>query len=134
MDLAAVMDQVGDALDTIDGLRVFRYPPDSLTPPAAVVDYPEDLTFDETYGRGQDRLTVPVILYVGRWTDRSSRDHLAAYCAGSGAESVKAAVEAFAYTECDTVRVTQAEFEPHTIGGVQYVAAIFELDVAGTGA
>lgn len=93
MNLADVMDQIGDRIDTIDGLRVYRYPPDNVQVPAAVVTYPEDYTFDATYGRGMDRLTLPVIVMVGRVSDRKSRDQLAAYCDGSGEKSLKAAIE-----------------------------------------
>src|SRR5690554_5313400 len=97
MDLNAVMDEVEQTLKGIDGLRVHGYPPDNLVPPAAIVAYPDALTFDETYGRGMDRVTLPVVVVVGRVSDRSSRRQLAAYAAGDGDQSVKAVVEAGAY-------------------------------------
>lgn len=134
MDLAAVMDQVGDALDRIEGLRVYRYPADSVQVPAAVVSYPETYTYDETYGRGMDRMTLPVVVQVGKVSDRASRDKLAAYVDGSGTESVKAAVESATYTACDTVRVMDAEFDVVMTAGVPYIAAMFSLDVTGDGA
>ena len=133
MDLAAVMDQVGDQLDGIAGLRVFRYPPDHLVPPAAIVSYPDTLTFDENYRRGADRLTLPVVLVVGRVSDRASRDRLAGYCRGSGSGSVKAVIEAGSYTACDSVRVVQIEFDAVAIAAVDYIAAMFDLDVIGRG-
>jgi hypothetical protein len=135
MDVAAVMDQVAAQLDTIAGLRVFAYPPDSLTPPAAVVSYPDEGIFDESYGRGMDRLTLPVVLVIGRVSDRASRTELAAYCNGSGARSVKAVVEAgAAYTAFHSVRVISFEVEAVTIGGADHIAATFDLDIAGSGA
>lgn len=73
MNLGDVMDQVGDRLDTLVGLRVHRYPPDSVTPPAAVVTYPEEYMYDDTYARGMDRMTVPVIVLVGKVSDRATR-------------------------------------------------------------
>lgn len=134
MDLVAVMDEIGDRLDTIDGLRVFRYPPDSITPPAAVVAYPDSLTFDETYGRGMDRLTLPVVVVVGRQSDRASRDNLGRYCDGSGSASVKAVLESGSYTAFDTLRVMSVEFDSVTMAGTDYVAAMFDVDIAGSGA
>ncbi len=134
MDLADVMDQVGDQLDTIDGLRVSRFPPDQVIPPAAVVTYPEDLTFDATYQRGADTMLLPVIVVVGKVSDRASRDQLAKYCAGSGPESVKAVVEAGTYTAFDSARVQSAEFDILKIAGVEYVGATFTLDITGNGA
>jgi hypothetical protein len=133
MDLNDVMDEVAAQLDTISGLRCFAYPPDDVQPPAAIVSYPEAITFDETYGRGMDRMTMPVWLLVDRVVDRTSRARLAAYCAGSGASSVKAVLESGTYTAFHTVRVTGVEFESVTVAGTEYVAAIFDLDIAGAG-
>lgn len=134
MNLDDVMEEVAARLGTIKGLRVFSYPADSLSPPAAAVLYPDAITYDETYGRGMDRMTLPVLVVVGKVHDRSSRGQIAAYCNGSGPASVKAAVEAGDYTSCDSVRVTGVEFPTATIGGTEYIAAMFDLDIAGQGA
>jgi hypothetical protein len=134
MNLADVMDEIAAQLDTITGLRTYPYPPDSLAVPAAVVTYPSEYLFDETYGRGMDRLKVPVIVLVGKVSDRKSRDQLAAYCSGSGASSIKAVVEAGTYTAFDEARVERIEFDVIKIAAVEYVAGTFTLDIAGTGA
>jgi hypothetical protein len=77
VDLADVMQAVSDRLDTIAGLRCFAHPPGTVTPPAAVVSYPDKYTFDETYGRGMDRITLPVVVWsAGKVSDRSARDQL----------------------------------------------------------
>lgn len=134
MKLDDVMDEVAARLSAIEGLRVFAYPADDVKPPAAVVLYPEAITFDETYGRGMDRMTLPVLVVVGRPTDRSARDRLAQYCHGSGPASVKAALEAGDGAAFDSIRVTGIEFPTATIGGTEYMAAMFDLDIAGQGA
>lgn len=133
MNLANVMDEVSAQLDTIDGLRCFAYPPPTLSPPAAVVSYPDEYTFDETYGRGMDRLKLPVVVVVGRPVERTTRDRLGAYCDGSGPSSVKSVLESGTYTAFDTVRVEGIEFDAVDIGGVAYMAAMFTLDIAGSG-
>lgn len=133
MDLAVVMDAVGDRLDTIPNLRVHRYPPGSVTPPAAVVAYPDTYTFDQTYGRGMDVMTLPVVLVVGKVTDRSARNQLGAYVNGSGTKSVKQVLESGTYTAFDTVTVTKVEFDVVTIAGTDYLAATFDLDISGAG-
>ena len=133
MNLASVMDAIGTQLDTIAGLRVYDFPADSITPPAAVLAYPDSITFDETYGRGMDRLMLPVLLMVGKANDRAARNNLLPYCAGSGTKSIKAVVEAGSYTAFDTVRVMSAEFDVVRIAGVDYAAALFDLDIAGSG-
>jgi hypothetical protein len=133
MNLADLMDEIGDALDTITGLRVYRWPAAEITPPAAIVTYPERIEFDGTYRRGMDRVTIPVIVVAGRASERAARDNLARYCDGSGATSVKAAVDGHTYTVADSVRVTQIEFDVFTMNGADYVSATFDIDVVGLG-
>lgn len=135
MDLGDVMDQVADRLDSITGLRVYPYPPDTVAPPAAIVTYPESIDYDATYARGMDRIPdLRVIVLVGRVSDRASRDAISVYADGSGTQSVKAVVEAGTYTAFDSVRVTGAEFDVISMAGVEYLAATFHLDIAGEGA
>jgi hypothetical protein len=133
MRLADVMEEVAARLGSIDGLRVFPHPADSVSPPAAIVSYPETLTYDETYGRGFDRMTLPVVVVVGKPYDRSTRDLITRYTDGSGGSSVKAALEAGTYASCDGIRVTGVEFDVVSIAGTDYVAAQFDLDIAGSG-
>jgi hypothetical protein len=134
MDLGAVMQEVADRLATIPGLRTHGHPADNVQPPAAVVTYPEAITFDSTYARGMDQITLPVIVMVGRVSARSSRDVISAYAAGAGDRSIKQVAESGTYTAFDTVRVTDAEFDIVSVAGVEYLAATFSLDIAGTGA
>ena len=134
MNLADVMDEIAAQVDTISGLRTYPFPPDQVAVPAAIVTYPGEYTFDETFGRGLDRLKLPVIVLVGKVSDRKSRDQLGAYCNGSGASSIKAVVEAGSYTAFDEARVERIEFDVISMAGVEYVAATFTLDVAGQGA
>lgn len=133
MLLSAVMDDLGAALATIDGLRVFAYWADRITPPAAVVGWPDPLTYDSTLRRGSDAITVPIMVMVGRADARSSRDQLAAYADGAGASSVKAAIEAHPATAYDSARVVRAEFDAVVISGVDYLAATFFVDLIGKG-
>jgi hypothetical protein len=134
MNLATVMAQLATQLDTIAGLRVHGSPPGTVVPPAAIVDYPDEITYDASYGRGCDRITLPVWVVIGRPTDRSTAALLAAYATGSGGSSVKQVVEAGSYTAFDSVRVARAEFDGVDIGGVVYIAGRFELDIIGEGA
>lgn len=133
MDLANVMDAVSNRLATIAGLRCFAYPPPTITPPAAVVSYPDACEFDATYGRGMDRLKLPVVLVVGKVSDRATRDALGAYCNGSGASSVKAVLESGTYSAFDSLRVESIDFDVVSIAGVDYMAGAFTLDIAGQG-
>jgi hypothetical protein len=134
VNLASVMAQIATQLDTIAGLRVFAWSAGKIVPPAAIVGWPEEVTFDATYGRGMDTLTLPVFVVAGRPTDRQTVALLGKYADGSGAASVKAVIEAgSAYTAFEAVRVVSVEFDVYTIGAVDYMGAVFMLDVGGSG-
>lgn len=136
MDLAAVMDEIADSVRTVDGLegRTFAYPPPTVPGVAGIVSYPDRIDYDLTYGRGMDMIRdLPVLVVVGQATDRGARNRVAQYAAGSGALSVKAAIEADPHTAFDDVQVKSCEFDVQTIGAVDYICAMFRMDVAGQG-
>jgi hypothetical protein len=133
VNLADVMDELAAELDTISGLRVYAFPVDQAHPPLAVIGYPETYTYDLTFGRGVDQLTFPVYLLVSKAWDRSSRDELAPYCDGSGARSIKAVLEGGSYAAMSSVRVASATFEVVSVGSVEFLTAVFSVDVYGSG-
>lgn len=133
MLLSDVMDELGDALATIDGLRVFPYWADRITPPAAVVGWPDPLTYDSTMVRGGDQVELPITVLAGKVDARSARDQLAQYADGSGTASVKAVIEAHTPSSYDSARVTRAEFSVVPVAGTEYLAATFYIDLTGTG-
>jgi hypothetical protein len=131
MNLADVMDEIAARLDTIDGLNVFAYPVATFDTPTAVVTYPSSYTFDATYGRGVDRIQGSVVVFVGNPTEPQSRDLLSVYVDGSGAKSIKQTLDD-EYTTF-TVRVSTVDFDVYSVSGVDYLTAIFDLDIAGSG-
>jgi hypothetical protein len=134
MNLADVMDGLAAALDTIPKLRPYPYWATRVTAPAAVVGWPDPLTYDDTMARGMDSLELPVIVLVGAVDARSSRDALAAYAQGAGPSSVKAAIDEHTTTAWDTARVMRAEFGVITVAGVEYLAGTFHVHLTGKGA
>jgi hypothetical protein len=126
-NVGAVMDQLGTALATIQGVRVFDFPPKSAQPPFAFVDLPSSVEFDLSYARGNDRATFVVVLAVADVIDRSARDAIAAYAAGTGTTSVKAVIDAA--TVGVSARVTSCEFRPVTLAAGTYAGCIFDVDV-----
>jgi hypothetical protein len=135
MDLNAVMDEIGERLGGIDELNVFDYPAPTVMPPAAILSYPDGIDYDETYRRGMDRIRdLPLIVIDGKANEREARKRIAAYVAGTGDRSVKAVLESGTYTSFDVIRVTAADFDVIKIGSVDYIAALFTLDIAGQGA
>lgn len=134
MRLAQVMDDVADRLRSITGLRVWEWPAGSVTPPAAVVGYPDNYTPHATYARGADQITLPVIVVVGRASERSARDLLSDYVDGSGAKSLIAVLESGNYTAFDTLTVSNVDFDVVSIAETDYLAALFDCDIVGSGA
>ena len=126
------MDALGARLATIAGLRVADYPSDGANPPQAIVSLPELVEYDTVAGRGADRVVIPITVLVGRVSDRAARDALAAYVSGSGAKSVKAAVESGSSDlagVAHTVRVSSARIDVITIQAVEYLGASFDCEI-----
>lgn len=134
MRLDKVMDEVAAALREITGLSVFEYPPGTLKPPAGYVSYPREITFDETYQRGEDGFTdLPIVLVASKVTERTARDTVAGWAAGDGPRSIKAAMERRTWTWCDDLTITSAEFDVEKIAGIDYLAVMFKATVTGPG-
>lgn len=132
LDLNAVMDAIGARLVGVTGLRVYDYAADGAPPPAAIVALPETVEYDTVAGRGADRVMIPVTVLVGRVSDRAARDQLAQYVSGTGALSVKTAVEGNGGDlggVAHTVRVTEARIDVVTIQAVEYLGATFDVEV-----
>lgn len=133
MNLHDVMTEVADALSAIDGLNTFPFYADRITPPAAVVAWPDPYEFDTTMGRGSDTATLPVVVLVGKVDAESAAAELGAYCDGAGPRSVKATVEAYDATTYDEAVVESVEFSVVTVASVEYLAATFNVNITGNG-
>ena len=127
--LNALMDAVGIQLKTIPGLRVYDYAADNIAVPAAVVGMPETVEYDQTFARGSDRVVIPVHLLVAKVSDRASRDALSTYLAGSGASSVKAALDGNLAGTVHDCRVASASPTIIPVAGVDHLAATLTLEV-----
>lgn len=133
LNIARIMQALADRLATIPSLNTFAFPPGALKPPAAVVGYPETITYDATYGRGMDRMRIPVVLVAGRANEQSTVARITAYANSQGTSSVKAVLESGTYTEFDVIVVAEGTFDAITIGGADYMACLFDVDIAGSG-
>lgn len=135
MRLGQVITEIGQALNTIDGINVYTYSALKIVPPAAIVAFPERIEFDIAMTRGGDRYTIPVIIAVAMQSGESAFINLEQYLDGreSSTTGVKTALENYAYTSCHSVRVTEATFDGLNIGGIDYLGAEFMVDILGEG-
>jgi hypothetical protein len=80
-------------LATISGLRTTATVPDQVNPPIAVVMV-NTITYDTAFARsGGDEYEFIVMVIVGRVEERTAQNRLDTFCTGTGASSVKAAIE-----------------------------------------
>jgi hypothetical protein len=135
MNLATVMAELGNAASTISGLRVFPWAQKTVSAPALIFGLPDDISPNETYGRGSMRIAdLPAILLVGQGTTRTALTALSAYCAGSGSKSLITAWQDYAgYTQIQAITVRRIEPDFLSLAGVEYLGATFHLDIVGSG-
>lgn len=132
LDLVAAMAGVATRLATISGLRVSDHPPDTVVVPAAIVAFPEQVTYDESYARGADSAVIPVTVVVGRLTPRVAVDELGAYLAGTGAKSIKTAVDGNLGGAVADARVAgTSHIGGILINGAEFFGATFRVEVFG---
>jgi hypothetical protein len=110
--MTALREGIADRLATIAQLNVYAFIPDTIVTPAATVA-PAAETFiqwDTSMSRGSDDYTFTVTLFLQRGSDQDGQSKLDAYLAGSGADSVKTAIEGDATLGgvADWLQVTEA--------------------------
>lgn len=133
MNISSVSAELVTKLASLTGLRAYAFPPDALTPPTAIIGYPESIAFDGTFNRGMDRMTVPVYLVLDRNWDRATAQGFSDYTAGAGASSFKQLLETGPHTAFSTARVMSCSFSVISVAGVEYWAATFMVDITGPG-
>jgi hypothetical protein len=130
-------------LDTISGLRAHAWVVGDIVPPAAIV-IPGDpsrksslaIAYDATMGRGSDDFLFTLLILVSNKVERSAQEALDGYLAGSGATSVKAAVEgedSLGGVAHFTRVVGVRDYGLVTYGGQTYVGAEFMVEVCASG-
>lgn len=135
MNLDTVITELSTAAKTITGLRVLPWAAKTVTPPSLIFGLPESISPNETYGRGVMKISdLPLILLVGAPTARTSLRTLSAYCAGSGAKSLTAALQNYSgYAQVQAITVQRIELDAVKVAGIEYLGAIFHTDVVGSG-
>lgn len=136
--VTSVREGLDARLATITGLRHSAFAPGQVNEPHAFVipDEPA-ITFDETMARGSDQMHMVIVLLVTKALDRTAQALLDAYLAGSGAQSVKAAIEGDVTLggAADWTVVTGVPFYgPLEYNGVTYLGARFSVEVNVDGA
>lgn len=135
MDISTVRQGLAANAATIAGLTCYGYVPDSISEPAFYVGE-VDIDFTGAMARGMDTLTVTCRVLVGRADDQASQALLDGYLSGSGASSLKAALEADPTLggACDDLMVMRVQgYRFYEHAGSQYVGAELVIKVVGEG-
>jgi 3-polyprenyl-4-hydroxybenzoate decarboxylase len=133
MILREVMDDLGEALKVIPGLRVKPYTEQRVMAPMAMVSLPRTYTYDATYDRGSDDIEIPIVVMVGRIDAESARNALGPFVDPHGEMSIKRAVENHQSTVWDIAHVLDAQFLVMASSGAEYLTATFRVRIVGSG-
>jgi hypothetical protein len=136
MRLDLIMEEVASVLGSVTGLRISPHPVKTLTPPAGVVGYPEGqgVAFHQTYGQGETSISdLPVHLIANNVTDRVALETASAWLDEDSLTSAVGVLEAHAWTTCDEVTVTSADFSNIAVGSVEYLDVVLHLDITHSG-
>jgi hypothetical protein len=129
--IAQIRTGIAANLATISGLRTTDTVPDNPQPPVAVI-MPSSIEYDLSFQRGLDLHNFVVMIIVGRASERRAQQTLDLFCAGTGASSVKAAIESNRTLTglVQDLRVTSMRnYGSTVIGETTYLAVEFDLVV-----
>lgn len=142
MEPGAIRQALADAVhDAIPSLNTFGYCPDSVPEPCFYSGEIE-IDFDKAFGRGMDEMRVTCRLYVSRADDRSGQAALDRYLAGSGPDSIKAALVAARGAPgqaalgglCDDLHLVRVQgYRMYQVGEVQFYGAELIVRLIGGG-
>ena len=130
--VTSIRNGIGDNLANISSLTVFKFVPDFIEPPTAVVGVVENIEYDTTIQRGADKYEIPVFVYVSRVDAQDSQETLDSYLASSGSESIKAQVESDVTLggSANSCRVIEAnEVGMYTVNSIDYLGVEFTVEV-----
>ena len=130
-----VRDGIKTAIN-ITGLRVYDTIPDGLVPPALVIGQ-LSLTWQYVLANTLDTATIDLILITGRMSERSAQDYLDSFLAPTGANSIKAKLDAAptlpkaSVATVSTSRVVSATPISVSVSGVEMLAYRYSMELYG---
>jgi hypothetical protein len=136
MTPSTVRTNLKTALQTITGLRVFDYVPDSTNIPtnnAFAVVGQLSMNYDFTLNRGFDQATCNVTVVVGRMSEKDGQSRLDGLLASSGSGSIKTAIESDKTLSgaVQTLRVVSATPGTLTSANIDYLSYQYSVELIG---
>jgi hypothetical protein len=131
--LTDAMNDLGEALKTIPGLRVKPYNEQRVMAPMAMISLPRVYSYDATFQRGSDDIEIPIVVMVGRIDAEASRNAIGPYVDPHGTQSIKLAIEKYQSNVWDIAHVLDVQFLVMVVSSVEYLTATFRVRVVGSG-
>lgn len=122
MILNNILTEVGERLDTIEGLRVHKYEDDAdeIQVPAALISLPPNVDYSKTYSRtGGVEMDIIITILVSLADARIRRKQLAGYADTQGPKSIKWVLETGTYSSFDSIAILKGNFTVLTIAEPQ---------------
>lgn len=130
---STVRDRIKTALQAVADLRVYDTIPDGGVPPMAAVGQ-LSMTWDDVIPVGKlDVATLDVFVVVGRMNERAAQDRLDGYLAGSGAGSIRVALQTdptFSGSVSNSILRTATPISA-TVSGVEMLAYRYSIELYG---
>lgn len=127
-----IAEALGDALQTIGGLRVVPYLGDSISPPVALIAI-DNIDYHGAFGNGDREHTFTIFVIIGRASDRAGLQAMESYMSSAGSSSIRQALEDLDCTLGDLVSdvIVQKSGPPSSIAigtsGVVYLSLPFTV-------
>lgn len=135
--IQSILDEIQGKVSAVDGVVAYAWDvPKITTTPAVLVGLPGRTQYRTSYSRNGKKLTVSMVVLVGKANARAAHKNLLEFMENSGERSVFKLVDSefTNYTTCDDVTVVDSEPDIWINAGVQYLGAEFTIDVTATGA
>lgn len=91
-DITAMRTALASNLGNVNGLRTSPEIPDNPSPPIGIINL-DTIDYDGAFNGGLTTYNFVVTVIVGRAAERTMQRKLDAYCAPTGSQSVKVAIE-----------------------------------------
>jgi hypothetical protein len=132
MGVAAIRDGLATRLATIAGLKVYHEVPESIGATPAVLVKPESGAYYTAMGQGVMHIfSLTILVSLSQGHPRAQAD-LDTYLAFTGAESIRAAIEADGTLggACDTLKVSRYyDYGGHEYAGTTYLGVRIECEI-----
>lgn len=134
--IRSILDEITDKMSALPGVVAYAWDKSKITTtPAVLVGLPDRAQYRTSYSRRGKRLTVTVIVLVGKADDRAAQNNLLPFMENAGPMSVFLTLDSefTDYTTCDDVTVVECEPDVFINSGIHYLGAEFTIDVTATG-